>query len=589
MMQRIQLNKRAVRLVLQFACILLLIATTVLYAGAAPWRFIAVGDTRGSSSTTPINSEILPEIANQIVNQGAKFVIVPGDLVYSGSSANFQSWRNLMGPVYQAGIKVYPVLGNHDANDVSGFISTFGTDIPDNGPTGEIDRTYAIEHDNVLVLALDNYRNLGRVNQAWVDETLNANTRPHVFAFGHMPAFKANHADCLDDYPTQRDAFWNSLKNAGATVYFCGHDHFYDHMRVDDGDGNPDNDVHQMIVGGGGAPLYTTYAYNGANAPWTPVNLFHENQYGYTLVVVDGNTITMTFYHRTAPNTYLPTTDIWTYTVGTPNPPTGLTSAPGNAQVALSWIASISATSYNVKRATAGPGGPYTPIASGVTGTGYTDYAVANGTTYYYVVTAVNAAGESGNSAAVSATPQLSPPNPPGGLMAIEGIGMVTLQWTSSAGATSYNVKRSTTSGGPYAAIAAGVTETTYTDTSGVTGTTYYYVVSAVNAAGESANSAQVSATPQAASPPGVFTLTARIGSKAGQIKLIWTRSSGATSYNVTRSTTNGGPYTPVITGMTTTSYTDSGLTRGKIYYYVITARNAGGQRDSNQASAKAK
>jgi fibronectin type 3 domain-containing protein len=520
-----------------------------------PWKFIAVGDTRGDG--VPINTTILPEIANEIVRQRATFVIVPGDLVNSGSSENFQSWKDLMGPVYSAGIKVYPVLGNHDDNDVLGFISAFGADIPNNGPTGEIDRTYAIEYDNVLVLALDTYVNSGRVNQTWVNEKLIANTRPHVFAFGHMPAFKANHTDCLDDYPTQRNTFWNSLKNAGSTVYFCGHDHFYDHMRVDDGDDNPYNDVHQMIVGGGGAPLYTSYAYDGVNAPWTPKNVYHENQFGYTLVEVDGNTITMTYYHRSASNTYLPTSDVWTYTVGTPPaPPTGLTSTPGNSQVALSWIASSNATSYN---------------ASGVTGTSYTDSTVTNGTTYYYVVTAVNAAGESGHSDTVSATPQLSPPNPPGGLMAIEGIGMVTLQWTASTGASAYNVKRSIARRGAYNIIAAGVTETTYTDTNVAGGTTYYYVVSAV------------------ASPPGVFTLTARTGSKAGQIKLTWTKSSGATSYDVTRATTAGGPYTTVRTGMTALSYTDFGLIRGQIYYYVITARNTGDQRDSNEASAKAK
>lgn len=588
MMHKIQLNKRVGPWVLQFACMLLLLATTVLYAGAAPWKFIAVGDTRGNSSTVPINSEILSEIANQIVHQGAKFVIVPGDLVYEGSLANFQSWKNLMGPVYQAGIGVYPVLGNHDDNDVSGFKSVFGVYIPDNGPLDEIDRTYAIEYDNVLVLALDTYVKPGYVNQAWVDANLSANTRPHVFAFGHMPAFKATHIDCLDDHLSERNTFWNSLKNAGAAVYFCGHDHFYDHMRVEDSDGNPYNDVHQMIVGGGGAPLYTTYAYDGANAPWSPVNLFHENQYGYTLVEVDGHTVTMTYYHRTASNTYLPTSDVWTYTVGTPNPPTGLTAAPGNSQVALNWTASISATSYNVKRATSNPDESYTTIATGVTGTSYTDHTVTNGTAYYYVVTAVNATGESGNSATVSATPQLSPPNPPAGLMATTGIGMVMLQWTPSPGAISYNVKRSTTSGGPYAAIAAGLTETNYTDTNVVGGKTYYYVVSAVNSAGESANSRQVSATPQVA-PPGNFVLSVKTGSKARQIHLTWTKSSGATSYDVTRATVNGGPYTTVKKSVKSTSYTDSGLTSGKTYYYVITARNAGGLTYSNQASAAAK
>jgi len=71
----------------------------------------------------------------------------------------------------------------------------------------------------------------------------------------------------------------------------------------------------------------------------------------------------------------------------------------------------------------------------------------------------------------------------------------VRLNWSASAGATSYKVKRATVSGGPYTVIASPATNT-YTDTTPVQGTTYYYVVSAVNAFGESANSLQVSVTP---------------------------------------------------------------------------------------------
>jgi hypothetical protein len=90
------------------------------------------------------------------------------------------------------------------------------------------------------------------------------------------------------------------------------------------------------------------------------------------------------------------------------------------------------------------------------------------------------------------------PPSAPTGLMAMAGDAQVSLTWSSAATAASYTVKRSTTSGGPYTTVAAGVTATSYMDTTGLTnGTTYYYVVSAVSAAGESGNSNQVSATPQ--------------------------------------------------------------------------------------------
>src|SRR6185437_15454054 len=67
-------------------------------------------------------------------------------------------------------------------------------------------------------------------------------------------------------------------------------------------------------------------------------------------------------------------------------PPGGLTATAGNGLVDLLWNPSPGATNYNVKRSTAS-GGPYTTIAS-VPGTGYTNSGLANGTTYYYVVSA---------------------------------------------------------------------------------------------------------------------------------------------------------------------------------------------------------
>ncbi|NEW09337.1 cellulase family glycosylhydrolase [Paenibacillus sp. SYP-B3998] len=92
-----------------------------------------------------------------------------------------------------------------------------------------------------------------------------------------------------------------------------------------------------------------------------------------------------------------------------PSVPTSLVATSGNAQTTLNWTASTSATSYNVKRATTS-GGPYTAVATGVSGTSYANTGLTNGTTYYYVVSAVNIAGESPNSSQVSVTPQGTPP-----------------------------------------------------------------------------------------------------------------------------------------------------------------------------------
>lgn len=89
-------------------------------------------------------------------------------------------------------------------------------------------------------------------------------------------------------------------------------------------------------------------------------------------------------------------------------------------------------------------------------------------------------------------------PPAPTGLVATSGNALATLSWSASAGATSYDVKRSSTSVGPYKQIATAKSPS-YTDATVSNGSTYYYVVVAANAAGVSADSAQISTTPSAA------------------------------------------------------------------------------------------
>jgi beta-glucanase (GH16 family) len=94
-----------------------------------------------------------------------------------------------------------------------------------------------------------------------------------------------------------------------------------------------------------------------------------------------------------------------------PPPPVGLAATPQTYQIGLSWAPTVSATSYKVKRASSS-GGPYTTIFT-PTAASCTDTSVYPGTTYYYVVSALNAMGEGADSAELAVTSQLPPGGPP--------------------------------------------------------------------------------------------------------------------------------------------------------------------------------
>jgi fibronectin type 3 domain-containing protein len=177
-----------------------------------------------------------------------------------------------------------------------------------------------------------------------------------------------------------------------------------------------------------------------------------------------------------------------------PGAPLNLSATVTNDQVQLSWTGSVGATSYQVLRsATAGTGYGEPRVTAE---TSFTDATAGRGQTYYYLVKAVNGGGVSDASNEASATLR---PGAPQGLTATAGDGQVALSWTASAGATGYTVKRGTQDGGPYTTLAESVTAGNYADTGVVSGTAYYYVVTASNGGGHSEPSNQASATAQAA------------------------------------------------------------------------------------------
>jgi lysophospholipase L1-like esterase/fibronectin type 3 domain-containing protein len=317
-------------------------------------------------------------------------------------------------------------------------------------------------------------------------------------------------------------------------------------------------------------------------------------------------------------------------TVGTttpPSPPTGLSAVAGNTQITLSWTASSGATSYNVKRSTVS-GGPYTTLATGITATTYTNTGLTNGTVYYYVVSAVNTAGESANSNQASATPVLTTINAFNQIEAesystMSGIqseacsdtgGGSDVGYTDSndyivfnnidfgSGPTGLDVRiaSAATFTGTAEFRLASITGTLIGTVSfGTTGGWQTWVTKTISVSGASGiknlyivfqggngiGNVNWFKFKTLSPPPAPTNLTATAGN--AQVTLNWTASSGATSYTIRRSSTAGGPYSDIATGVTTTSYTNTALTNGTTYYFVVAAVGAAGTSgNSNQASA---
>jgi fibronectin type 3 domain-containing protein len=164
------------------------------------------------------------------------------------------------------------------------------------------------------------------------------------------------------------------------------------------------------------------------------------------------------------------------------------------------------------------------------------------------------------------------------------GPGSASLQWAASGGATSYNIYRATTAGGEGTTpVKIGITSTSFIDTGLAAATTYFYKVTAVNQAGESVRSSEVSATTAPAAPTN---LAASAG--INQASLSWNPSLGALSYNIYRGTIPGGEGpTPIQTGVLTTSFKDQDVSASTTYFYEVTAVSPSGESaKSNEASA---
>ena len=240
----------------------------------------------------------------------------------------------------------------------------------------------------------------------------------------------------------------------------------------------------------------------------------------------------------------------------------------------LTWNAVSGATSYKVYRATS-QNGTYSLLGT-VTATSYTNTGAKAGTTYYYKVKAVNSAGESAYSNVVSGRATVTTLT----MGHSSTSGKPQLTWKAVSGAASYKVYRATAKNGAYSVINT-TKALTYTNVGAALGTTYYYKVEALNAAGKSLGFSDVVEGKVAP------VLAVGYSSVSGKPQLTWKAVPGATEYQVYRSTQQNSGYSKINT-TTATSYVNTGAKANTTYYYRIVAVKGTAASDfSNIVSAR--
>jgi fibronectin type 3 domain-containing protein len=279
-----------------------------------------------------------------------------------------------------------------------------------------------------------------------------------------------------------------------------------------------------------------------------------------------------------------------------PAVPSNLVATPaGTSSIKLTWADnSTNETSFVLMQSSTSGGIFNKLITIPANTTSYTDIGLGSSATYYYKIQATNAGGNSSWSNEASAktdTPPATIPAAPSTLIATaSGTSVINLAWTDNAtNETSCILQRSLTSGSGFATIATLASNTTsYSNTGLSSSTTYFYRVQASNSNGSSAWSNVANATTALAPPAAPSNL---VSSAAGcsSIKLTWVdKSNNETSFELRRSTSLSGTYSTIATlTANTRTYTNTGLTTGRKYYYKVRAKNsAGNSAYSNTVSA---
>jgi len=516
--------------------------TSPLIGTPEPTRIWVLGDSGTKGATAAA-------VRNGYTSFGAgrytNVWLMLGDNAYdNGTDAEYEAAVFDMYPAYLRQSVLWSTIGNHDTAQLTNpsltipYFQIFNN--PTNGAAGGVasgtEKYYSFDYGRIHFISLDSMtssRAPGSPMLTWLEADLGSTTQDWIIAFWHHPPYtKGSHnSDTETALIEMRSNVLPILEAGGVDLVLTGHSHSYERSVFLNGHyGSSGTLTQAMKVDAGSGREDGTGSYD------KPTDLVANKGAVY---VVAGNGGHVTNWTGGSTSEYNPT----------PHPAMYV-----SALHIGSMVIDVDGDRLDAKM---------------IRETGAVDD--------YFTI--------------VKTPPVAQPPATPAGLAAAAGNAQVALSWASSAGASSYNVKRGVVNGGPYGLVASGITGLNYTDTTVSNGTTYYFVVSASNSDGESANSNQVSALPTApAAVPAAPSNLRALAASRSQINLSWNdNANNETAYLIERSTSSGKGYVQIATvGASVASYSDTGVRANKTYYYRVRASNGSGNSGySNTASAK--
>ena len=309
------------------------------------------------------------------------------------------------------------------------------------------------------------------------------------------------------------------------------------------------------------------------------VGIVKTNSDGSTVKYIDGNNSSQGRPNRVHDSSKsLNDSSIWGYY--TPNykqnPVITRANGDNHSEITLKWTKVDNATKYTLERRKAGDS-DYTIVKSSLTTTSYIDKNLNKNQRYFYKVTAYNGSTKLGTSESVGVYTKFSSP-----VVKAVSDNKLKITWDSVSKAENYTIMRRKSGDDSYAEIKT-VTDTSYTDSGLSASTQYYYWIKAnCNVDGTEIVAKSTSAGQY------TFTKSPQINDvndiSKSEIKITWKSVDGADSYRIERRKAGDAEYTTLKSGLTSTSYNDTGLETGKRYYYIVYAKNSAGESAASTA-----